>query len=130
MKVTNTQQCVLIDIPRLPLCPSHCTIQSPTSIIDIDVGRSFCKPLLLAKWENFTISDNITQKVVLVPEVNRIKFLQARKLRSMIKRPFFVYLYLKHHGMLEKLHKRCSLAGHDPEEISFPEEGKSPYMVN
>lgn len=104
MKVTNTQQCVLIDIATLPLCPSHCTIQSPTSIVDIDVGRSFCKPLLVAKWENLTISDNITQKVVLVPEVNRIKFLQARKLRFMIKRPFFVYLYLKHHGMLEKLH--------------------------
>ena len=103
VEVTNTQQCVLIEIASLPLCPSQCTIQPPTSIVDIDVGGSFCKPFLSAQWKDFSVTENITQKVIPLPEVLSISFVEFWKLRSIIQRPFFVYLYVQHHNKLEKL---------------------------
>ena len=92
-----------IELATLPLCPSHCNVQVPASIVDIDVGGSFTNPTLISKWENFTITDTITNKVVAVPQQRNISILEAVKLSSIIKHPFFVYVYLRHHGSFEKL---------------------------
>lgn len=103
IEITNTQRCIIIDLATLPLCPSHCMIQAPTSITDIDVGGSYLQPTLISKWENFTITDSISQKTISVSEVKEISILEARKLKAIIKHPFFVHLYVWHHGNLEKL---------------------------
>ena len=103
IEITNTQQCILIELATLPLCPSQCNIQVPPSVVDIDVEGSFYNPTLISKWENFTITDSITQKVVTVPERKSIRISEALKLKSIIKHPFFVYIYLKHHGSFKKL---------------------------
>ena len=103
IEITNTQKCIIIELATLPLCPSHCNVQVPASIVDIDVGGSFTSPTLISKWENFTITDTITNKVVAVPQQRNISILEAVKLSSIIKHPFFVYVYLRHHGSFEKL---------------------------
>ena len=103
IEVTNTQRCIVIELATLPLCPSHCMIPTPTSVTDIDVGGSILHPTLISKWENFRITDSITQKVVSVPEMKDIGLLEAYKLKAIIRHPFFVHLYLQDHCSFEKL---------------------------
>ena len=102
IEITNTQKCFIIELATLPLFPSHCNVQVPASIVDIDVGGSFTSPTLISKWENFTITDTITNKVVAVPQRRNISILEAVKLSSIVKHPFFVNVYLRHHGSFEK----------------------------
>ena len=89
VEVPNTQQCVLIEIASLPLCPLQCTIQPPTSIVDIDVGGSYCKPFLPAQWKDSRVTENITRKVIPIPDVLSISFVEFWKLRLIIQRSLF-----------------------------------------
>ena len=104
LEVTNTQQCIFIDIAKLPLCPSHCTVEAPTSITEIEVEGSCLVPKLKIFWDGCKIIDNMTHRITEVPSVQRLNFFAARKLQSVIRRPFFVYLHSKHATMMTPVH--------------------------
>ena len=107
LEVTNTQQCVLIDIAKLPLCPAHCNIESPTSITEVDIEGSYFAPILKIHWDGCKIINSLNEKEINVSHLHRIGFFSPRKLRSVISRPFFVYLHTRHNNLVSPIQCRC-----------------------
>ena len=104
LEVTNTQKCLLIDIARLPLCPSHCKIDAPTAITDVDIQGSWYARKLNIHWDGCKITNSMTQRVIEVPQLQNISYLTAKQVASIIRRPFFVYLHLRHNNVLTPYH--------------------------
>ena len=59
-EVTNTQKCILIDIARLPLCPSHCSVDAPTAITDVDIQGPWYARKVNIHWNGCKITNSMT----------------------------------------------------------------------
>ena len=100
LEITNTRKSILIEVSKLPLCPSHCTLNTQSSITDLDIKGTWLSPKLKIQWETFTITNNMSQKLIPLPNNIKLSIFQARHLRSIMKRPFFVFLHIRNYGLL------------------------------
>ena len=100
LEITCGYQCVLIDVVQLPMCSSYYDILVPASISDIDVKGHWYAPKLQVFWPDFIIKSSLTNEEISIPSKLNISLWTAFKLRTVLKKKFFVYLYKRHYGIM------------------------------
>lgn len=100
LEITNTKRSILVDLIKLPLCPSHCKTSAPDSISDVDITGHWLAPRLKIQWLNFTMVNKMSNKQIELPACIGLTLRQAQRIKKIMKRPFFVFLYLKHYDLL------------------------------
>lgn len=104
LEVTAGKQCILLDVMLLPLCPFNLDIQTPDQISSLDVNNSCFFPTLFISWPNFTITNKINDTTFHVSDTITLSLYEAAMLRKILKKPFIVQLYSRHHGTMIPLH--------------------------
>ena len=100
LEITCGTKCSLIDIIQLPVCPSYYDINVPLSITDLEVKGHWYSPKLYVSWPGFSIRNTLTDDVTIINSELSIDIFTARTLRTTSAKPFFVYMYKLHHGVL------------------------------
>lgn len=104
LEITAGEQCVLVDLVQLPMCPVHLKIQLPCDIHSLSV-HGYLQPKLLVSWPDFCIRNTVTNKTIDVSDTIPLLPFTAFKLRSILKCPYHVYIYKVHHGLMTPLRK-------------------------
>lgn len=100
LEITCGHHCLLLDVIQLPMCPSYYDIQVPASISDIEVKGHWYAPKLHVSWPDFTIKNSQTNEEITIKSKLKITFWTAFKLKTILKKNFFVYLYKRHYGIM------------------------------
>ncbi|MES9881484.1 MAG: envelope fusion protein [Sedimenticola sp.] len=100
LEISTAEQCLLLPIMKMPLCPSQCQIHVPHSITNMFICGSWYAPILSVSWPEFYISSSLTDKTMVVPESFPIPITTAWKLKTLLRKPFSVYLHATHNGLL------------------------------
>ena len=100
LEVTCGTHCILLDIIHLPMCPSHYEIQVPSAISDLQIKGHWYSPKLHISWPDFSIKNTTSDKTIHIKSAIPLNVFQARKLRRILSKPFFVYIYKLHHGIM------------------------------
>ena len=100
LEITNGKQCVLIDILMLPICPDYCHVQVPNDITDLHVIKACLSSKLHIDWPGFAVRNTLTGDIIEIDSVVNITLLQAYHIKHILRQPFFVYIYKRHHGMM------------------------------
>ena len=100
LEITCGKVCVLLDIIHLPMCPSYYDIHVPFSISDLDITGHWYSPKLHVSWPDFSVKNKLTEEVIHINSEIRITILAAFRLRKALGKPYFVYLYKMHHGVM------------------------------
>lgn len=104
LEITSGKECVLIDVHCLPRCMSDYHIETPDVIENLTVSYDYwILPKLFVSWPGFHIKNNSNEQIIQIQSEFNINPLTAIKLRHILRKPFFVYLYKKHYGNLEIL---------------------------
>lgn len=109
LEVTSTNQCIFIPVMKLPLCPSHSSIQLPDNISELSISDSWIFPKLHLTWSCFTVEHELTEQVYSVPSKLPLSLLQKNKLKKILKKPFFVHLHSEHGGYLSQIPMSSSI---------------------
>ena len=86
---------------RLPLCPTQCLIQVPSSITNLNVHGSCLSSTLKVRWPDFYVLNGVTGQKLKVPEKIKVSVFQHSKLKSLLNKSFFVHIYIAHNGFLQ-----------------------------
>lgn len=100
LEVSSSTACVLVDIHCLPMCLTNYHIEVPTSISDLEIIDNCLKPKLIVAWPGFSIKNTITLQMVPINSEIPLTIFQAYKLKKILSKPFFVYLYTFHFGTM------------------------------
>ena len=100
-EITSINDCILVPLVRLPLCPAHCHIQVPSTISNLSLQGSWFSPVLQVCWSDFYIFNDITGQRVKVPEKIELSFFHYLKLRKLLHKSFFIHVYISHNGLLQ-----------------------------
>ena len=100
-EITTTNDCILLPIMRLPLCPTQCLIQVPSSITNLNVHGSCLSSTLKVRWPDFYVLNGVTGQKLKVPEKIKVSVFQHSKLKSLLNKSFFVHIYIAHNGFLQ-----------------------------
>ena len=100
LEITNTRRSILINIIQLPLCPSHCTVTDPGTVSNVDVIENCMAPKLSIQWQTFSLSNDLSHKLIELPKQVPLSLKEAHMIKKIMKRPFFVFLYMKHYNLL------------------------------
>lgn len=100
LEITIRHHCVFVHLMKLPLCPSHSNIKVPETVSDLQIIGSWYAPKLQVSWSTFTVQNTITDKTFDVPKYLSLNVFQARKLKRILKTPFFVHMHAEHNGYL------------------------------
>ena len=98
LEITTGSECILLVLRKLPLCPFYWKIEYPTMIDNLRLTGQL-NPHLHVNWPGFNVTNKATGHKIDVPNVTRISFFQARRLKHMFKRTFCAYIILIHHGI-------------------------------
>ena len=105
LEICNAHNCVNLEIFKLASCPYFYDIQCPDLISQITI-IGFYRPQLVLKFSNFKIVDYATGKQVEVPEKVGLSWIQAYKLQSVLKSPFFAHIVIQHQNCAYVMNKR------------------------
>ena len=100
LEVTGGKMCTLLDIIQLPMCPSYYHINVPYSINKVEVKGHWYAPKLHVSWPNFTIRNTSNDDIVHIKSSISISFWNAYKLKKILSKNYFVYVYKYHHGVM------------------------------
>lgn len=104
LEITCGRQCVLVDLVQLPMCPAHFKIHLPGDVNNLSVTGCL-RPKLHVSWPNFCVKSTLSNKTVDVPSQISVSLFTAFKLRSILHRPYHVYIYKVHKGLMTPLRK-------------------------
>ena len=79
------------------MCPSYYNVNVPLSISDLEIKGHWYSPKLYVSWPGFSVINTLTDDVTIIKSELSINILTIRKI---LAKPFFVYLYKLHHGVL------------------------------
>ena len=100
-EITTVNDCILLPIMRLPLCPTQCLIQVPPSITNLKVDGTCLSSNLKVSWPDFYVLNGVTGQKLKVPEKIKLSVFQHIKLKTLLNKSFFVHLYIAHNGFLQ-----------------------------
>ena len=102
LEFTSGDTCLFIPILKLPLCSSYCDITLPEDVSNVHITTSWLNNYLEFTAKNFEIVNK--QNMTSVPIKNKVKISlwQTVQLKNILKKPFFVFIYTQHNGMLSK----------------------------
>lgn len=103
LEITCGDNCVLIPVLTLPLCPSYCQINLPSEICSLQITGLWYNRKLSLQWPNFQVTNSITNQCLLIPEHLSVSLIQFYKLRQILQKPFFVYLHVEHNNFLNTI---------------------------
>lgn len=95
LEITNTRRSVLIEIAQLPLCPSHCKVSNPGSVTDVNIVGHCLSPLLEVKWQNFTITNEMSNKQIDIPQNVKISLRKAKLYKDYNETAFLCFFAFK-----------------------------------
>ena len=97
-EIITVNDCILLPIMRLPLCPTQCLIQVPSSITNLKVDGTCLSSNLKVSWPDFYVLNGVTRQKQKVPEKIKVSVFQHSKLKTLLNKSFFVHLYIAHIG--------------------------------
>ena len=100
LEITCGKMCALLDIMQLPMCPSYYHINVPYSINELSVQGNWYSPKLHLSWPNFTIKNTLNDDIIHVKAAIDINVFSAYRLKKILAKPYFVYVYKLHHGVM------------------------------
>ena len=68
LEVTSGYSCVLLPVLKLPLCPVFCHIEMPHDVANLSVHGPWHSKKLYLNWDNFSVTNTLTNHTMLVPE--------------------------------------------------------------
>ena len=92
--------CLIIPIMRLPLCPTHCFFQVPSSVTNLKIDGSFFSPILHICWPDFNVLSELPGQKIKVPGKIKLSCFSYFKIRKLLGKSFFVHFYISHNGLL------------------------------
>ncbi|XP_052076736.1 uncharacterized protein LOC127714723 isoform X1 [Mytilus californianus] len=104
LEITTGSNCLTLPLCKLPLCPSYWTFSMPPEVKSLSVSGIF-RPSLHINWDDFIITNTLTQKSIVGPKNIKISFWEALRLKQILKQPFFVYILLKHNNMYKVINE-------------------------
>ena len=81
-EITTINDCILLPIMRLPLCPTQCLVQGPYSITNLNVHGSCLSSTLKVRWPDFYVLNGVTGQKLKVTEKIKVSVFQLSKLKS------------------------------------------------
>ena len=108
LEITSGDLCVLLSVIRLPLCPVFCRIEQPSDVTSFSIHGPWYARKLKLNLENFSITNTLTEKSLKIPKSIKLNFLEALKLKKILKKSFFVYIHVQHNGFLRLLSEHHS----------------------
>jgi hypothetical protein len=106
LEITSGDSCIIMPVMHLPLCPTYCKIKAPSDICNFALHGPWYQKVLTFDWPNFIITDCRNNMPVLVPNNISLSLKQYFKIRSILKKPFFVYVHIQHKGFLMPINDR------------------------
>lgn len=103
LEITSGDLCVVLSVMRLPLCPVFCNIELPHDIANLSIRGPWYARKLSLTWENFSVTNTLTNHTMLVPENFKLNFIDAIKLSKILSKPFFTFIHVQHNGFLRML---------------------------
>ena len=103
VEIASQDECLLMPVIRLPLCPAECKFQLPSTIGSLLVIGNKFAPQMNISWPNFAVTNKQNGQNMLVPETFDLSFIHAYKLKKMLNKPFFVHMYVAHSGFLKQI---------------------------
>jgi hypothetical protein len=100
LELTTGDSCILLPVLTLPLCPAFCKIKSPSDICNFQLKGPWYNRKLTFSWSDFTIEDSRNDKLLNIPDYISLTFVQNLKTRKLLKKTFFVYVYIRHKDLL------------------------------
>lgn len=100
VEITCGKICTLLDIIQLPMCPSYYEINVPYSISELEIKGPWYSPRLQIIWPNFTVKNIINDKMIHINSEIHLNIFQAIRLRNILAKPYFVYVYQQHYGVM------------------------------
>ena len=99
LEIVNETDSVFIELVHLPFSCSSVDVILPNSITDLQVQGSCTFPLLSVEWPHFVVMSKFLPDVKLtVPNTFQLSWTQAYRLRRILRQPFLIQLYKKHHN--------------------------------
>ena len=94
-EITTINDCILLPIMRLPLCPTQCLVHGPSSITNLNVHGSCLSSTLKVRWPDFYVLNGVTGQKLKVPEKIKVSVFQHSKLKSLLNKSFlFIFILL------------------------------------
>lgn len=112
LEITSGDLCVVLSVIRLPLCPVFCRIELPHDVSNLSVHGPWYARKLYLNWNNFSVTNTLTNHTLLVPEILKVSFLDGIKLKKILEKPFFVFIHVQHNGFLRMLTEAQSDISH------------------
>ena len=103
VEIASQEQCLLIPVIRLPMCPAECKFHLPSTISNLLISGTKLSPQMSISWPNFSVTSIQNGQNMLVPENFDISFIHAYKLKKLLNKPFFVHMYVVHNGFLKQI---------------------------
>ena len=100
VEITTMNDCLIIPIMRLPLCPTHCFIQVPSSVTNLKIDGSYFSPILHICWPDFYVLSELSGQKIKVPGKIKLSCFSYFKIRKLLGKSFFVHFYISHNGLL------------------------------
>ena len=101
VEIMTNKECLLVPVMRLPLCPTQCHVQVPKAITNLNCYGNWFSPIFKVHWPDFCIFNNVTGQRMLVPETVKLSIFQYFQLKRLIRKTFFVHIYISHNGLLQ-----------------------------
>ena len=108
LEITSGDLCVLLSVMKLPLCPVFCRIELPHDVANLTLYGPWYDRKLSLNWDKFSVTNTLTSHTMLVPEMLKLNFLDAIRLKKILKNPCFVYIHVPHNGFLRMLSENQS----------------------
>ena len=103
LEIVSDNHCVFVDIHSLPMCPSNYQIQVPESITGLEVTTKCFIPTLHVSMPGCIIKNTITDESIHIPSEIKLNIWTSFKLKKILSKPFFTYLYTSHSGILSQI---------------------------
>lgn len=103
LEITPGESCLFVPLIKLPFCATYCQVNLPSDVSCVHIVGPFYNPKLSLTFIDFNIANNFDSVSIKVPSMVRVSLLQSIKLRAILKKPFFVFIYVQHSGFLSKL---------------------------
>ena len=100
LELTDDKHSILLDLVLLPQCTDYCHIKVPEEITDLRVAESYFNSKLHSSWSGFGIRNTLTGATIEIDSVISIYFWQARSIKQIFRKQFFVYIYKRQHGLM------------------------------
>ena len=98
LEITAGEDCVLINIKNLPICPTFWHFKASKSLTDIDI-EGFWRNKMRIDWGDLKITNFKSSQNISLPDSNYLSPWNSLKLQRILRKPFNASLLFSHQGL-------------------------------